>query len=63
VIEAEVAPLLHKYVPLPVTETVLLCPAQMVAGEAFAVMLGGFISNTVVVAVLVQPFTPVTVTV
>ena len=62
-IEAVVAPLFHRYVPVPDTETVLLCPAQMVAGEAFAVILGGFISNTVVVAVLVHPFTPVTVTV
>ena len=66
VIEAVVAPVLHKYVPPPLAVSVVLGTAQVSAKplslemDAFGVVL----SNVVVtLAVAVQPFAPVTVTV
>lgn len=62
-IEALVSPVLHKYVPPPVAVRVLLKPSQTVFGEELAVAFGCGFTVTVVVAVLVQPPGPVTVTV
>jgi hypothetical protein len=66
VIDAVVAPVLHKYVPPPLAVSVVFGTAQVRAKpllleiEAF----GGVLSSVVVaLAVDVQPFAPVTVTV
>ena len=60
---AEVAPVLHKYVPPPVAVNVLLNPSHTVLGLAVAVALGAGKTVTVVVVEAVQPLALVAVTV
>ena len=53
--EDAVEPVFQTYVFPPLTEMVLLCPEQMVAGLAFVVSVKLGLMDTVVEAVPVQP--------
>ena len=60
---AFVTPPVHVYVDAPPPVKVTDCPAQMVLEVTLAVTVGNVFTVTVVVAVFVQPFAAVPVTV
>jgi hypothetical protein len=55
VTDAVVAAVFQTYVPPPEAVSALLCPTQIVEGEALAAAAGDGLTVTVVLAVAVQP--------